>query len=316
MKTQETFSDIFAVFEHLKSLGWPGLKHPTPSFEVMDMGNDELCAVPMPMQPLYRGQNRYYEKCEPTLYRRQWTPEELFERDIQLADFKYILNEHPEIKDRIKAGIKINYEGLAQHYGIPTDILDFTNSPLVAAFFATTRYDALKDTYSPILHLISKGVIYFNPMGGLLESNASNSSCTLPIGMEALHRPGEQRAYGRKMKRNEDLNTNDEYIKFFFWQNPRSSLRIWERCGGQLLLFPYDPMTEKVKNILKYRLYSVSALKEAYARHASIAPSLNDARDIMLGRGCNFVDFHPFAYTGKELEFINNELHLMYPDSY
>lgn len=305
MDAQKTFRDIFAVFDYLKTQGWSGLAHTSSHFEVMDMGNDELCAVPMPMQPLYRGQSRYYGRCKPSLYRKQWTREALFERELQLADFTIILNEHPEIKERIKAGLKINYLGLAQHYGIPTDILDLTNSPLVAAFFATTTYDSETDNYSPILHTISKGVIYFIPDGGIFDNMIPDRSLTRPIGMEALHRPGEQRAYGRKMKNDEDLNNTAGVLKFFFWHNPNASMKIWRICNGAHGFFPYDPMADKVRNIKRYRIYSEDALQEALSKMPDFAKDITEARDMMTRTGAKFVDFIPFAYTEDELLLIH-----------
>lgn len=312
----ETFKDIFALFEHLQSIGMPGLAHSPAQFEVMQMGDGKLCAVPMPMFPLFRGQSRYYEECKPALYRSYWTQEALFERQMQLADFGYILNEHPEIKGRIKAGIKINYEGLAQHYGIPTDILDFTNSPLVAAFFATTTYDEGTNTYKPIMHTIPKGVIYVTQLGGVIESMIPDMSCTMPIGMEALHRPGEQRAYGRRMKTTEDLNTSFGYNKFFFWHTPDASMEVWKRCNGRHGFFPYDPMTDKLRNMIKYRIYSEGALRDAYALMPDLARDLDETRDKMIVYGCKFVNYVPFAYTQQELSFVFKELHQMYPNSY
>lgn len=328
---QETFKDIFALFEYLRSQGYPGLVHTAPRFIYMEMntrpdangmlrvpdgGPVEICAVPMPTHPLYRGQNTYYPVCKPALYRSNWSQEALFERELQMADFKFILNEHPEIKDRIKGNVTINYEGLAQHYGIPTDILDFTNSPLVAAFFATTTYDAITDRYAPVLHAVSQGVIYFSMLGSLYESMIPGASCTMPIGMDALHRPGEQRAYGRKMKQNEDLNTTASCQKFFFWHAPEASLKIWQMCNGSLGLFPYDPMADKVRNMRKYRVYSEAALQETYSHMPNYAVNVDDARNKMIANGCKFVNYVPFAYTQEELDFVLKELHQMYPNSY
>lgn len=53
---------------------------------------------------------------------------------MQIEDFKTILNDNPEIKDEIEGGLAVNYIGLAQHYGIETNVIDLTNSFGVAAF--------------------------------------------------------------------------------------------------------------------------------------------------------------------------------------
>ena len=186
---------------------------------------------------------------------------------------------------------------------------------LVAAFFATTIYDYLTDTYKPIMHTVSKGVVYYSPMGCMVEGLEPDPRM-LPIGMEALHRPGEQRGYGYSMKENENLNDVKTIQKYFFWHTPAASKKIQILTKGMKTFFPYDPMTEKVRNILKYRIYSDEALLQAYAKMPNFAINMNDARSKMIAGGCKFVNYVPFAYTQQELEFIRKELHQMYPDSY
>ena len=194
----EVLTDVFTVFDYLQEQGWRGIPfHTYPQFSAMTLYGNRMAAAPMPMQPLWRGECEFHEKCKPSLYRHKWSPLEALERQVQLEDFRLLLQENPQIKEMKGAGLDVNYIGLAQHYGIETNVLDLTNSFLVAAFFATTTYDSLTDAYYPILHYVSQGVIYFFSMGCM--SNFGQEPFIWPIGLEALRRPGEQRGFGLEM---------------------------------------------------------------------------------------------------------------------
>lgn len=305
-----TFSSVFAVFDYLKSKGWGGLYHTPPRFEVIQFSDNQLIACPMPMSPLYRGQNAIFNPCKPSLYRRNWTKEQLFERQIQLNEFKAILQDNPQVKDLESNGLLVNYEALAQHYGIPTSMMDMTNSSLVAAFFATTEYDPITDHYRPIVHTISKGIIYFSPTGDML--NFSNRNRIWPIGQEVLKRPGEQRAYAMTMEKETEFNM----MAFEFWHDSESSLRIWEMTNRGEMFFPYDPMAEKVRAMKKCRIYSLGSIRKAYVEAKNIADSYDKTKHRMEQLGCTFVDKLPFAYTDDEINRLTVEYHKMYPDSF
>lgn len=307
------FPDVFAVYDFLtKKKGWTLDFHTPSQFEAMTLYDNRLAMAPMPMSPLFRGENEFHERCLPSLFRREWTPLQKLERQIQLEDFRLILQENPEIKEMEKSGVEVNYDGLAQHYGIETNILDLTNSFLVAAFFATTTYDPLADVYRPIVHTDSQGVIYFFPVGPFMDFGID--APIWPIGMLALRRPGEQRGYCVEMDGDhEDLNNYSGAHIFRFWHNPHASMEIWRLTQGSTALFPYDPMSEKVRNMRKYRIYSENGLHSAYVIISDIGMNLENARDSLRKDGCTFVDKLPFAYTEKEIEYINDLFRRMYP---
>lgn len=306
----EISPSAFAVFDYLKSKGWGGLYHTAPQFEVMQLSDKQLVACPMPITPLYRGQNAIYEPCKPSLYRGEQTKERLFERSLQLADFKSILQENPQVKDLEEDGLIVNYEALAQHYGIATNMMDMTNSPLVAAFFATTRYDASTDTYSPMLNYVSMGIIYLSPWGDLF--NTSEKNRIWPIGQEALKRPGEQRAFAMVM----DKGSNFDMASFRFWHSREASLKVWKMTKGGTMFFPYDPMVEKILAMKKKRIYSLQNLEKIYNSNPNFADSLQHAKQIMEKEGCTFVDYLPFAYRDAEVTYLNEEYRRMYPGSF
>lgn len=309
----KVFSDVFAVFNHLMDQGWSGIPfHTPPYFEAMTLYDNRMAAAPMPMSPLFRGESEFHERCLPSLYRREWTKLETLERQIQLEDFKLMLQVNPEIREMEDAGLMVNYNGLAQHYGIETNILDLTNSFLVAAFFATTTYDALQDVYKPILHTVSSGVIYFFPTGGLM--NFGLETPIWPIGLEALRRPGEQRGFGIEMdEHRNDLNHYLDAHAFRFWHSPRASLEIWKRTKGGMELFPYDPMAEKVRNMRKYRIYSEKGFRIAYDKVGLLRENIIEVHNQLIHDGCTFVEGLPFAYTGMEIDYIHELYKQKYP---
>lgn len=199
------------------------------------------------------------------------------------------------MKDLEEDGLIVNYEALAQHYGIATNMMDMTNSPLVAAFFATTRYDASTDTYSPILNYVAMGIIYLSPWGDLF--NTSEKNRIWPIGQEALKRPGEQRAFAMVM----DKDSNFDMASFRFWHSREASLKVWKMTKGGTMFFPYDPMVEKILAMKKKRIYSLQNLEKVYNSNPNFADSLQHAKQIMEKEECTFVDYLPFAYSNSSL---------------
>ena len=75
-------------------------------------------------------------------------------------------------------------------------------------------------------------------------------------------------------------------------------------------------MAEKVRNMRKYRIYSEDGLRRAYEKTDGINMSLEVARIELINDGCTFVNKLPFAYTDKEIVYINELYRKMYPNNF
>ena len=125
-------------------------------FEAILTGNgDEKILLPEDGTVIYlfRGQNQEHMPCYPSLYRetpRPLTISEIFTWRMKLTLFRDMLDTYPIVDKFFKRhNFKVDYEGLAQHYGLLTPVLDLTSNIDIALFFATCWYDPEEDCYKP-----------------------------------------------------------------------------------------------------------------------------------------------------------------------
>lgn len=233
-----------------------------------ETGSSESCLVPTSKlhDLCFRGQSIYYDKCIPSLY-RNYSEEKQLLCSLQFQEFKLLLESHPIINDliynelrhcEIETPIKlsVNYEGLAQHYGIQTDLLDFTNDKWTAAFFATTSYDEVNDIYSPIGESQQAyGVFYIYKSDPDIKDHNME-----PIGLNFFNRPGAQNGFALKMSHNVDLNSMKNVKKIFFRHDKNASRTIFSINQQGKKIFPDDSLVGKVKSIISNRVFSLTAI--------------------------------------------------------
>jgi hypothetical protein len=100
-------------------------------FKMIDGHRDSIYA--------YRGENRSTYKLRPKLGRNEYDSDEdwLGAEDGAFREFKR--RSHPFLQSRPAS--EMEWLALAQHHGLATRLLDWTENPLVAAFFALRNWE-------------------------------------------------------------------------------------------------------------------------------------------------------------------------------
>jgi hypothetical protein len=220
----------------------------------------------------YRGQTTYYAPCTPAFYRPDNRSEVLrIVSKIRVIEFELLLKDHPVVKELEDEGIKIeqsanndykrikvDYAGLAQHYGFRTELMDLTSSKWTAAFFASCYNKNGK--YQPVTSHEDYGVFYsYTPQKN--GSNETSSNRLSVIGLQPFKRPGEQRAYSLKMSEGEDFNLMTGVKKYLFRHDRLAAQIIFNRLNQGSELFPLDPIIGYADHISRIKQFSREAFE-------------------------------------------------------
>lgn len=201
----------------------------------------------------FRGQREYYSTCSASIHRGLNDNDVLVER-LRLCEFSILLSTHPVVKDYINAGFHVDVEGLAQHYGIATSILDLTNNKWTAAFFACTNY--LNGAYHLLDNSFEKkmGVLY------LVEEHPSESSTGIHvIGAQPLDRPTRQNAFGIRLDAHQTFNTIPGLRIVPFRHDEEADQIIYDMFYRSKRLFPDDMFVEVVEQLQQEQTISFDA---------------------------------------------------------
>ena len=209
---------------------------------------------------LYRGQKEEYPNCLPKLYRDDPGEIELFLRRLQTTEFKLLLKTHPAVKDLEEKRFHVSFTGLAQHYGLKTELLDVTSDYRVAAFFAVCDYDREKECFYPISREGNEfGVFFKAPMitMNFPQGIFPDTPILEPIGLQPFPRPQAQRSYGCEVTEEKEFPAH----KMKFRHSKEQSEKIFEAFNGGEDLLPNDPLTRKAQKIRESSVYSQKAFE-------------------------------------------------------
>lgn len=243
-------------------------------------GDNEGEIIVMPtgrsMFTLFRGESEYHPICVPSIYRSQRPEKQLLDR-LHTCELQLLLNSHPIINYIANVPVsyiglkpihlKVDYEGLAQHYEIPTQLFDFSNDKWIAAFFAVTKCES--NIYSPVNpqeYHSSYGVLYVQELDEELMAKLR------PIGLQYFRRPTVQCGFVVPMQECENLNDKTEIKTLFFRHDYEASCLVYEMSAQGRKLFPKDTLVEKALQIKELKSVSLSAstlCKALYYSHLS-----------------------------------------------
>lgn len=241
------------------------------TFEAVVTGNGpEKCLIPQvgSLHFLYRGQNQEFVPCVPSLYRGNPSDAEIFIEKMRLVVFQRLLNTHPVIKKFFnKHHFKVDVEGLAQHYGLKTSVLDLTSNLNIALFFATCWYDHDNDEYKYYDDDITHEAILYvfiplldnEPSPSMDEANYLNHNIK-PIGLQAFPRPGVQEGYGLHIPKNESIKS---YMYRFTFTSEDSKMYYDMFKKGEML-WVKDALVDKTKQIVKMNVFSYNVFTETF----------------------------------------------------
>ena len=266
---------------------------------------------------MYRGQTQVYPRCVPTLSRLEKV-EDQFLALCRRVTFEDAIGEHPMVSlaERIRllgSHLYVDREGLAQHYGLATDMLDVTGNFDVACFFATCTWSHEDGRYLPVASDEASGVMYrITPtfMAGWDDTDGALGPVHI-VGWQPLPRPEQQRAFVVKMKPGQDFTSLPTVETFHFQHQAYISHRIWNAFDQGAALFPADAAAELARRAESLTEFTDSQVKRAWQRLAEWTAGTDrpiDTDRIRAASGIAMVESSRLNWNGLDIETSEEQL--------
>lgn len=214
---------------------------------------------------LYRGQNAEIIPCYPSLYRGEPTDLDVFIERMRFVVFRRLLFSHPVVNGFFKKhNFLVDYEGLAQHYGLKTSVLDLTSDIEIALFFATCKYDKDNDDFSYFDDgQVHTAILYlFDPLfdNEPIPADFLSNNIT-PIGLQAFMRPGLQKGFALHIAPKKSIKC----WKYDFTFTCEDSKYYYDKFMKESPIWHVDDiLVGKARQIAKQTLFSFSVMSETF----------------------------------------------------
>ncbi|NLN49259.1 MAG: FRG domain-containing protein [Clostridiales bacterium] len=236
------------------------------TFEVVLSSSGDKIFIPnaISYHTLFRGQTQDWGKCKSSLYRNEYDDIRIFIERLRLIEFCGIVETHPVVQRFfMKNNYRISKVGLAQHYGIQTEMLDITNDVDISAFFAVCPYDKETDSYKTICDdQVHIGVIYatltYDYLSHKLDKFLDDKISV--IGMQPFMRPGSQKGFSIKLEKEEEFFA----MKYTFNYTKQDSDFYFNKFKNGESLWTKDEIASMIKPIIKQTHFSRKTFQKAY----------------------------------------------------
>lgn len=277
---------------------------PEDKFEKLSKGDGGYVLMPIARDYafLFRGQGRFYNPCLPTLFRVRRDADQLFLERMRIVEFELMLKQYPSVQYFERERFEVDYMGLAQHYGLNTDVLDLTSDIRTALFFAMCDYDRVEDCYHP-KHEDKEyiGYVYAYPVigeimnyQGVMDGNFLMHDLRV-IGLQPFTRPGSQRGFSLHV---DEVKPFKAYL-YSFSYTKQDSEAYYDEMINKRRVWDKDFIVEKTKLIRDSDVFTCDALALAtkqYGRKTSLA----QMQKRMNALGIHFSSKVPWALSSDE----------------
>lgn len=234
---------------------------------------------------LYRGQTRRYPTCGPSLFRGVTNDEwqikaRLALERFRVAELELLIRDHPFQAVAGKHEFGVDHHGLAQHYGIPTSLLDLTSNVEVAAFFAVARWVPETRDWAPME--TGTGVMYRLDWSAF---GPGYSKYFDPVGFGPGLRPARQHAWTFRMRPGADFQGMPHVTAVEFEHSRSASEQLITQFNGGSWLYPPDCLASLVEKLRDLPFVTLHAIRHAALQDGQPAAEI----DTLAERSAHFI---------------------------